>query len=112
MSVKTVSIYLNRVCETMETKSFDSLSTSCDMAVVKLSESFYTVKNPEKPDKRVQGIEFRGSKDLALSGYSVFIDPDISEEVRSRVSTQHRMRLFGCNHAYGSVVYTLHAQEL
>ncbi|OAP02265.1 hypothetical protein AXX17_AT3G37440 [Arabidopsis thaliana] len=65
---------------------------------VKLSESFYAVKNPgetkvnedglksvyavEKLHREgVQGIEFTGSKALALSGYSVFIDPDISEEV-------------------------------
>lgn len=76
--------------------------TSCDLIVVKLGESFYAVKKPgdskvnvdgsksvyavEKPHRGMQGTEFTGSKDLALSGYSVFIDPDISEEVRCRVS--------------------------
>ncbi|XP_010514743.1 PREDICTED: uncharacterized protein LOC104790662 [Camelina sativa] len=69
---------------------------------VKLSESFYAVKNPgdtkanadgsksvyavEKLRRSMQGTEFTGSKDLAFSGCSVFIDPDISEEVRCRVS--------------------------
>jgi hypothetical protein len=71
---------------------------------VKLSESFYAVKNPEETKVNedglksvyaveklhrgggVQGIEVTGSKDLALSGYSVFIDADISEEVRRQVS--------------------------
>jgi len=82
--------------------------TSCDFVVVKLSESFYAVKNPgetkvnedglksvyavEKLHREgVQGIEFTGSKDLALSGYSVFIDADISEEVRRQVSPKHLM---------------------
>ncbi|CAA0384388.1 unnamed protein product [Arabidopsis thaliana] len=72
-------------------------------SLFKLSESFYAVKNPgetkvnedglksvyavEKLHREgVQGIEFTGSKDLALSGYSVFIDADISEEVRRQVS--------------------------
>ncbi|EFH53566.1 hypothetical protein ARALYDRAFT_484825 [Arabidopsis lyrata subsp. lyrata] len=69
---------------------------------VKLGESFYAVKKlgdtkvnvdgsksvyaVEKPPRGMQGTKFTGSKDLALSGYSVFIDPDISEEVRRRVS--------------------------
>ncbi|VYS59255.1 unnamed protein product [Arabidopsis thaliana] len=72
-------------------------------SLFKLSESFYAVKNPEETKVNedglksvyaveklhrgggVQGIEVTGSKALALSGYSVFIDPDISEEVRRRV---------------------------
>ncbi|CAH2065498.1 unnamed protein product, partial [Thlaspi arvense] len=51
-----------------------------------LCESLYMVKNPENPHKRAQGTEFKGSKGLALSGYSVFIDPDVSDEVRRQVS--------------------------
>jgi hypothetical protein len=83
--------------------------TRCDFVVVKLSESFYAVKNPEETKVNedglksvyaveklhrgggVQGIEVTGSKDLALSGYSVFIDADISEEVRRQVSPKHLM---------------------
>ncbi|KFK32318.1 hypothetical protein AALP_AA6G226300 [Arabis alpina] len=53
---------------------------------VKLCESLYTVKNLESSHRRVHGTEVTRSKDLALSGYSVFIDPDISDEVRRRVS--------------------------
>lgn len=81
----------------------------CNVAVVKLSESFYAVKSLgetkvledgtksvyalEKLHRRVQETEFTESKDLALSGCSVFIDPDISEEVRRQVNLQYLMIL-------------------
>ncbi|CAE6074980.1 unnamed protein product [Arabidopsis arenosa] len=109
---------------------------------VKLSESFYVVKKPgdtkvnvdgsksvyavEKPHRGMQGTEFTGSKDLALSGYSVFIDPDISEEVRrgvSQVAVEGGAKLMnqwfiGCNASHvvceaGSVLrYLGHSSNL
>ncbi|KAG7564365.1 BRCT domain [Arabidopsis suecica] len=105
---------------------------------VKLSESFYAVKKPgdtkvnvdgsksvygvEKPHRGMQGTEFTGSKDLALSGYSVFIDPDISEEV-SQVAVGGGAKLMnqwfiGCNASHvvceaGSVLrYLGHSSNL
>ncbi|CAB88121.1 putative protein [Arabidopsis thaliana] len=115
--------------------------TRCDFVVVKLSESFYAVKNPEETKVNedglksvyaveklhrgggVQGIEVTGSKDLALSGYSVFIDADISEEVRRQVAVEGGAKLMtqwfiGCNASHvvcegGSVLrYLGHSSNL